>query len=250
MDNYYIPQENQLTRFVQLHGGEDEIALTLEPDSRLDLYCVEQEGGRRNVVIDLHERAVLNLVTLTLHEGESHLRLHVRLLGEGAEVSLNGAVIGSGTMQSEQDLLVEHCVPGCSSTMLFKQVLGADSRGYLSGRVLVDSGAQQTTSEQTFASLLTSSMARAQALPQLAIYADDVKCNHGATVGKLDEAALFYMRQRGISTKEARMLLMLAFLSEVLDRISLDPLRSRLTGLVELRLRHGQSKCDGCNVCK
>lgn len=247
MDNYYIPQENQLTRFVQLHSGEDEIALTLEPDSRLDLYCVEQEGGRRNVVIDLHERAVLNLVTLTLHEGESHLRLHVRLLGEGAEVSLNGAVIGSGTMQSEQDLLVEHCVPGCSSTMLFKQVLGADSRGYLSGRVLVDSGAQQTTSEQTFASLLTSSMAHAQALPQLEIYADDVKCNHGATVGKLDEAALFYMRQRGIPEPEACLLLQHAFVGDVLQHITDEAHRARFTALVEQKFRGQISRC---NICK
>ena len=167
--------------------------------------------------------------------------------GEGAEVSLNGAVIGSGTMQSEQDLLVEHCVPECSSTMLFKQVLGADSRGYLSGRVLVDSGAQQTTSKQTFASLLTSSMARAQALPQLEIYADDVKCNHGATVGKLDEAALFYMRQRGIPEPEACLLLQHAFVGDVLQHITDEAHRARFTALVEQKFRGQISRC---NICK
>lgn len=246
MDTFRITAGNSLTRFVQLQGGEDEVTLTLEAGSQLDLYCVEQEGGSRQVQIDMMEGARLNLVSFSLHEQQSTLHLHVRLLGSGAEAHLAGAVIGGGQMQEEQHLIVEHCVEGCSSDMLYKQVLGDESRGFISGRVLVDSGAQKSLSEQTFASLLTSPQARAQALPQLEIYADDVQCNHGATVGKLDEAALFYMRQRGIPEAEACLLLQHAFVGDVLQRVSDEGHRAKLTALVEQRFRGQLTKCNVC----
>lgn len=254
MDNkdiFDIQAGAQLTRFVQLQGGKDNIHITLRTGSQLDLYCVEAEGGERTVLIDLEAGARLNLVSLTLHEQQSHLSLHVRLMGEGAEVSLNGAVIGSGHMEARQELLVEHCVEGCTSDMLYKQVLGGESTGLISGRVLVDAGAQKSLSEQTFASLLTSPMARAYAQPQLEIYADDVRCNHGATVGKLDEAALFYMRQRGIPEPEACLLLQHAFVGDVLQRVADEQHRAKLTALVEQRFRGQMTRCNVCtNKCK
>lgn len=251
MDTFRIANGSALTRFVQLQGGADEVQLTLEAGSHLDLYCVEQEGGDRQVRVDLHEGACLNLVSLTLHEQQSHLNLHVRLLGEGAEVHLNGAVIGSGQMHAEQELVVEHCVEGCNSTMLYKQVLGGESTGLIAGKVLVDAGAQKSISEQTFASLLTSPNARAMAQPQLEIYADDVRCNHGATVGKLDETALFYMRQRGIPEPEACLLLQHAFVGDVLQHITDEVHRAKFTALVEQRFRGQMTKCNVCaNPCK
>lgn len=246
MDTYTIAAGKQLTRFVQLQSGEDNVHLVLEQGAQLHLYCVEQEGGCRHVKVDVHEGACLNLVALTLHEQQSYLQLHVRLVGTGAEAHLNGAVIGAGNMQAEQQLLVEHCVPGCSSTMLYKQVLGGESHGIIGGRVLVDSGAQQSLSEQTFASLLTSSQARAQAQPQLEIYADDVKCNHGATIGKLDENALFYMRQRGIPEPEACLLLQHAFVGDVLQHIVDEAHRAKFAALVEQRFRGQVTKCNVC----
>ncbi|MCQ2266648.1 MAG: SufD family Fe-S cluster assembly protein [Bacteroidaceae bacterium] len=254
MDNkdiFDIQAGAQLTRFVQLQGGKDNIHITLRTGSQLDLYCVEAEGGERTVLIDLEAGARLCLVSLTLHEQQSHLSLHVRLMGEGAEASLNGAVIGSGHMDARQELLVEHCVKGCTSDMLYKQVLGGESTGLISGRVLVDAGAQKSLSEQTFASLLTSPMARAYAQPQLEIYADDVRCNHGATVGKLDEAALFYMRQRGIPEPEACLLLQHAFVGDVLQRVADEQHRAKLTALVEQRFRGQMTMCNVCtNKCK
>lgn len=251
MDTFRINKGTALTRFVSLQGGADEVQLTLEAGSRLDLYCVEQEAGDRQVRIDLHEGAHLNLVSLTLHEGESHLHLHVRLLGQGAEANLNGAVIGSGKMNAQQNLVVEHCVEGCHSTMLYKQVLGGESLGLIAGKVLVDAGAQKSESEQTFASLLTSPQARAMAQPQLEIYADDVRCNHGATIGKLDDAALFYMRQRGIPEPEACLLLQHAFVGDVLQHITNEVHRAKFAALVEQRFRGQMTKCNVCTTpCK
>lgn len=248
MDTFRIASGLTLTRFVQLQGGTDDIRLTLEADAHLDLYCVEQEGGERQVQIDVERGAHLNLVTLTLHEGKSHLHMHVRLLGEGAEVSLNGAVIGSGSMLAEQHIVVEHCVENCTSSMLYKQVLGGESTGLIAGKVLVDTGAQKSLSEQTFASLLTSPQARAMAQPQLEIYADDVRCNHGATVGKLDETALFYMRQRGIPEPEACLLLQHAFVGDVLLHIADEGHRAKFTALVEQRFRGQMTKCNVCTT--
>lgn len=247
MDSFVIQPKSQLTRFVQLQGGEDSIHLTLEEESRLDLYCVEQEGGVREVHIDIARGAYLNLVSLTLHEQESRLKMHVRLLGEKAEVSLNGAVVGGGQMKAEQDIVVEHCVENCTSTMLYKQVLGGESTGIIAGRILVDKGAQKSLSEQTFASLLTSTHAHAMAQPQLEIYADDVKCNHGATIGKLDETALFYMRQRGIPEPEACLLLQHAFVGDVLQHIGNEAHRAKFAALVEQRFRGQMTKCNVCN---
>lgn len=251
LDTYTVKQGLELTRFVQLQGGTDDILLTLETGSRLALYCLEQEGSERHVQINVEEGAALTLVHFVLHDQKSLLHLHVKLQGTGATASLNGAVIGTGAMHAEQHLLVEHCVGGCSSEMLYKQVLGGESLGLIAGRVLVNSGAQKSLSEQTFASLLTSPSARAMAQPQLEIYADDVRCNHGATVGKLDDAALFYMRQRGIPEPEACLLLQHAFVGDVLQRITDEQHRAKFSALVEQRFRGQLSKCNVCTTkCK
>ena len=136
------------------------------------------------------------------------------------------------------------------SRELFKYVLDDAAVGAFAGKVLVRPGAVKTDSEQVDKNLCLTKDARMYAQPQLEIYADDVKCSHGATVGQLDESAVFYMRQRGLSLKEARMLLMFAFAGEVIDSIKLEPLKERLHRLAELRFRGELSKCNGCRVCK
>ena len=122
--------------------------------------------------------------------------------------------------------------------------------GAFAGKVLVREGAQHTNSQQTNRNLCATRDAHMYTQPQLEIYADDVKCSHGATVGQLDENALFYMQQRGISLKEARLLLMFAFVNEVIDTIRLDALKDRLHLLVEKRFRGELNKCQGCAICK
>ena len=129
-------------------------------------------------------------------------------------------------------------------------MLTGKSVSAFAGKVLVCPGAQHTLSQQTNANLCASPEARAYSQPMLEIYADDVKCNHGSTTGKLDENALFYMRQRGIAEDEARLLLQHAFVNDVLQRIELVPLRERLAHLVELRFRGELGKCRGCTLCR
>ena len=114
----------------------------------------------------------------------------------------------------------------------------------------MEHGAQKTISQETNQNLCASKTARMYSQPMLEIYADDVKCAHGSTVGQLNDAALFYMRQRGITLKEAKLLLELAFINEVIDKMQLEPLRDRLHHLVEQRFRGQFGKCAGCTLCK
>jgi Fe-S cluster assembly protein SufD len=129
-------------------------------------------------------------------------------------------------------------------------VLDGKATGAFAGRVLVEHGAQQTVSQMTNQNLTASKDAHMYTQPMLEIYADDVKCAHGSTVGQLNDAALFYMRQRGISLEEARVLLQNAFINEVIDKMELEPLRDRMHYLVEKRFRGELNKCKGCQLCK
>ena len=129
-------------------------------------------------------------------------------------------------------------------------MLDDKATGAFAGKVLVRQGAQQTTSEERNNNICATKEARMFTQPMLEIYADDVKCAHGSTVGQLNDAALFYMQQRGISQKEAKLLLELAFINEVVDTIQLEPLRDRLHHLVEKRFRGELSKCEGCKLCR
>ena len=150
----------------------------------------------------------------------------------------------------DNNTTIDHAVPNCTSNELFKYVLDDQSVGAFAGLVLVRPGAQHTSSQQTNRNLCATREAHMYTQPQLEIYADDVKCSHGATVGQLDESALFYMQQRGISVHEARLLLMFAFVNEVIDTIRLDALKDRLHLLVEKRFRGELNKCRGCAICK
>ncbi|MEG0455344.1 MAG: SufD family Fe-S cluster assembly protein, partial [Bacteroides sp.] len=172
------------------------------------------------------------------------------LAGEGAEINLCGMAIEDKNQHVDNHTFIDHTVANCNSNELFKYVLDDQAVGAFAGSVLVRPGAQKTTSQQTNRNLCATREARMYTQPQLEIYADDVKCSHGATVGQLDEKALFYMRSRGISQKEARLMLMFAFVNEVIDTIRLDALKDRLHLLVEKRFRGELNKCQGCAICK
>lgn len=142
-----------------------------------------------------------------------------------------------------------HNKPNCHSTELFKYVLDDEAKGGFTGRLYVARDAQKTRAYQTNRNILLNRSAKMRTKPQLEIHADDVKCSHGATIGQLDEKAMFYMRQRGISEKEARLLLMYAFTADVIENIRIDALKDRIKMLVEKRLRGELSKCEGCSIC-
>ncbi len=221
-------------------------------DARLDICAIEETSANNTAFSQFYiEQAAGSNVSLngiTLRGGLSRRYAHFRLTGKGANASAAGAVIADGEQRADNHVLIEHAAPECSSDMLYKYVLDGSSVGAFAGKVLVRPGAQKTTAQQTNANLCAAPTARAFSQPMLEIYADDVKCNHGSTTGKLDEQALFYMRQRGVEEREAKLLLQHAFVNEVLLRIEAEPLRERLAHLVELRFRGELEHCQGCRI--
>ena len=233
------------TQVIEAYVGEN---------ASLDLYCLEETHHKNvrvsNVYIDQQRSSRVNHNVITLHNGTTRNKLDLALSGEGAECACYGCVIGDKHQHVDNNTLITHRATHCTSNELYKYVLDEHATGAFAGRVLVEQGAQKTTSQMTNQNLTASKEARMYTQPMLEIYADDVKCAHGSTVGQLNDAALFYMRQRGISLKEAKVLLQNAFINEVIDKMQLVPLRDRLHHLVEKRFRGELNKCEGCKLCK
>jgi Fe-S cluster assembly protein SufD len=223
-------------------------------NASLDLYCMEETHHKNvrvsNVYIDQQANSRVNHNVITLHNGITRNKLDLTFSGEGAECQCYGCVIADKQQHVDNNTLITHKVPHCTSNELYKYVLDDKATGAFAGRVLVEHGAQKTTSQMTNQNLTATKEARMYTQPMLEIYADDVKCAHGSTVGQLNDAALFYMRQRGISLQEAKLLLQNAFINEVIDKMQLEPLRDRLHYLVEKRFRGELNKCEGCRLCK
>ena len=233
------------TQVTEVFVGENavldlyELEETHESTVRFNNLYVRQEAGS-NVLLN----------GMTLHNGTTRNTTEVTLAGRGAEINLCGMASADKNEQVDNHTFIDHQVPDCTSNELFKYVLDDQATGAFAGKVLVREGAQHTNSQQTNRNICATREARMYTQPQLEIYADDVKCSHGATVGQLDENALFYMQQRGISLKEARLLLMFAFVNEVIDQIRMEALKDRLHLLVEKRFRGELNKCQGCAICK
>ena len=224
------------------------------PNAKLDLYCLEETHNKNvrvsNVYIRQERDSRVNHNVITLHNGTTRNKLNLDLVGEGAECYCSGCVIADKRQHVDNNTLITHHAAHCTSRELYKYVLDDESTGAFAGRVLVKPGAQKTESQMTNQNLTATKTARMYTQPMLEIYADDVKCTHGSTVGQLNDAALFYMQQRGISRREARLLLQNAFINEVIDHMQLEPLRDRLHYLVEKRFRGELNKCEGCKLCK
>lgn len=233
------------TQVIEAYVGEN---------ASLDLYCLEETHVKNtrvsNVYIEQQAYSRVNHNVSTLHNGVTRNKLDLVFKGEGAECFANGCVIADKTQRVDNNTLIDHQVPHCTSNELYKYVLDDDAVGAFAGRVLVRHDAQKTNSQETNNNLVAAKTARMYTQPELEIYADDVKCAHGCTVGQLNDAAMFYMRQRGISEKEAKLLLEFAFVNEVIDKMELAPLRERLHILVEKRFRGELNKCEGCRLCK
>lgn len=232
----------------------DVVEVYAAPSARLRIYHIEETGAGCTHYCNLYAEQAggsrIDVGCISLRGGRTRYQSDFLLKGGEASARAFAAVMAEGEEHVDHNVLVEHAAPACSSDMLYKYVLDGRSTGAFAGKVLVREGAQQTVSRQTNANLCASPEARAYSQPMLEIYADDVKCNHGSTTGKLDEGALFYMRQRGIDEREARLLLQHAFVNDVLQRVDVEHLRERLSRLVELRFRGELDKCRACNVCK
>ncbi len=192
-----------------------------------------------------------NLMTnnMTLHAGLARNNVKIKMEDEHCEAYMNGLYLCDKNQHVDNFTFIDHAMPHCNSNELFKGVMDDGSTGAFTGRVLVRKDAQQTNAFQSNNNLILTESARINTKPQLEIYADDVKCSHGATVGQLDEEAMFYLRARGINTDEARVLLMFAFAYEVIEKIRVEPVREQIRGLVERRFRGEFDKCSSCVAC-
>ena len=202
-------------------------------------------------MIEREHRQVFNVSTLRIQQGRSanvsshsvllggglvRNNVHPVLAGEGSECLINGLFIGNGRQHLDNYMLVEHASPHCASRQFYNGILDDHAHGVFHGRIIVHKDAQKTDAKQTNRNLLLSDEARIDTKPQLEIYADDVKCTHGATIGQIEENALFYLRSRGIDEISARKLLLLAFANECLDRMAPSTARDHVEKLIHQHL--------------
>jgi Fe-S cluster assembly protein SufD len=178
----------------------------------------------------------VNVHSFALGARLSRTNIRAKLGGEGLECILNGLYLTKDEQLADHHMIVEHAEPRCASHEYFNGILDDKSRGVFHGRIYVHQSAQKTDAKQTNKNLLLSDDATANTKPQLEIYADDVKCTHGATVGQLNEEAVFYLRSRGLGIDTARRMLIHAFAGEIIERVRCKPARQELDRIVWDRL--------------
>jgi Fe-S cluster assembly protein SufD len=158
--------------------------------------------------------------------------------GEGIDCTLNGLYVGRGTQLIDNHTTIDHAMPHCGSHEIYKGILGDQSRAVFNGKIIVRPDAQKTDAKQTNKALLLSDEANINSKPELEIFANDVKCTHGAAIGQLDDAAMFYLRSRGLGVTESRAMLVHAFAGDILNRVKIAPVREYLEGILTARLPH------------
>jgi len=201
-----------------------------------------------NIFIQQEANSKVTTNSITLHGGIIRNNTHVKLNAPGCENNTYGLFFADRNQHVDNYVSIDHAQPHCTSTQLFKGILDDTATGAFNGHILVRPEGQQTNALQTNNNILLSDTSKMNSMPQLEIYADDVRCSHGATTGQLDEDALFYMRSRGIPYQEARLLILYAFAWEVIDKISVEPLKGRINHLIDKRLRGELSRCNNCSM--
>ena len=215
----------------------------------IEYHRIQQESERAFHFgrLQFHQERSSSLATHSIALGGALVREEVRAVldGEGAEATLNGLYVVSGRQHIDNQTTLDHAQPHCSSREVYKGVLDGESSAVFNGKIIVRKDAQKTDSKQSNKNLLLSEKAIIDTKPALEIYADDVKCTHGATIGQIDPEAVFYLRSRGIGRQEARDLLTYAFANDLLERIKYEPLRERLREGLFARLARGQRVEEG-----
>jgi Fe-S cluster assembly protein SufD len=213
------------------------------PNAVIDHYKLESESYSAFHVAtqQAHLDRSSNLSSHSISMGGALIRndVNVTLGGEGAECTLNGLYVATGQEQVDNHTRIDHVMPHCSSRELYKGILSGMAKGVFNGKIYVHKNAQKTDAQQTNKNLLLSKDAWINTKPQLEIYADDVKCTHGSTIGQLDQDAIFYSRSRGIDLEAARGLLTQAFANDMVRRIKIEPMQARLDRLLAARLKNG-----------
>lgn len=211
--------------------GESSIVehIKMQSESR-NAYHVSTTG------IDLEAKSVFSSYNVALGSSINRNNIDAKFNGEYSECSLNGLLLTDGNQLIDNHTMIDHAVPNCVSHELYKGVLDGKSRAVFNGKVMVRKDAQKTNAFQQNKTILLSEEAMIDTKPQLEIFADDVKCSHGATIGRLDEDSLFYLRARGIGLDQAKTILIYAFASDVVHSIKIDPLKDHLEKLLAERL--------------
>lgn len=219
-------------------------------NASLELYKLQNINDKTTLLNNTsirqerNSRSKVNLVSL--NGGLIRNEVNVELSGEGADADINGVYLMDNEQHIDNQVFINHAVPNCTSSELFKGVLDDSATGVFNGYIYVARNAQNTNAFQRNNNILIKPTAKIDTQPFLEIYADDVKCSHGATVGQLDEQALFYLMQRGISRQDAYLLLMYAFTAEVTRKISITALRSSIEDMIKKRLRGELAVCEKC----
>jgi Fe-S cluster assembly protein SufD len=226
------------------------VEIDLADGAKLEYFDLEESSAETsrycslNARLNANSNLVLNVSTLRC--GTTRNDINVWLEGENANCRISGMSIADGKQIADNSASVYHNAPRCFSDQIFKYVVDDEAHGGFEGIIRVADGAHHTEAYQNNRNVLAAKSASMHTQPQLEIYCDDVKCSHGAATGQLDAKALFYMRSRGIPEAEARTMLMQAFMSDVIDTITLIPLRDRLRHLVERRLIGAHADCGEC----
>lgn len=224
----------------------------LEANAQLEFYNMQNSHNDTALVssvnVNQHRDSNFHSNIVSLHGGLIRNELQVKLLESGASCDVSGINLTDRTQHVDSQTRIDHLAPHCTSNQLYKGIYDDDATGAFTGRIVVHPGAQKTVAYQTNKNMLLTSKSKVNARPQLEIYADDVKCSHGATTGQLDQKAMFYLRARGIEKNEARMLMMYAFANEIVSKIKIEPLAVRIEGLINRRLRGELSRCANCVI--
>ncbi len=231
--------------YVSIGGGaalsNSVTELVAAEDAVVSHYLLERENfdsfNVSTLRVELGRAANVSSHSLLLGGGLVRNNVHPVLNGPGAECLINGLFVGAGHQHLDNYMLVEHASPECSSRQFYNGILDQQSRGVFHGRIVVYKDAQKTDAKQTNRNLLLSDDARIDTKPQLEIRADDVKCTHGATIGRIEDEPLFYLRSRGLDESSARNLLLYAFAAECLDRMKEQPVREFVDRFIQQRLQ-------------
>jgi Fe-S cluster assembly protein SufD len=216
--------------------------VTLDPGAIVDHVKVQREADAAfhmaSLMVRLTRASTFTSRALTLGGRIARNDIIAILGGEGAECTLNGLYVATGDSLVDTHTTIDHAMPHCPSHEVYKGILGGRARAVFNGKILVRQDAQKTDAKQTNRALLLADDAQVNTKPQLEIFADDVKCTHGAAIGQLDVAAMFYLRSRGIGVTESRAMLVHAFAGDILNRVKIEPVREYLEALLTARLPH------------
>jgi len=219
-------------------------------NSHIELYKMynisNASASINSIIINQEANSLVKSFSFELNAGLLQNNIVTNLKGEGAQSLSYGVYLTDKQQQTDNNLKIIHSAPHCLSEQVFKGIVDDTAHAVFNGLIVVDEIAQKTEASQVNRNILLTDKARATSKPFLEIYADDVKCSHGATVGQLDDNALFYLQARGISFEKARMLLLHAFVGEIISKIKIDAIAVRISDLVKKRLNGELSDCKSC----